>query len=248
MPKDLFSDSSDQYAKYRPAYPPELYDYLLSFVKTKGVAWDCATGNGQAASELSKHFQKVIASDISESQLEFAIKKPNIEYVVCPAEHTPFADNSFDLVTVAQAFHWLDWEKFSKEVTRVTKNNGVIAIWVYQNALTGEIAIDEVIHEFYRDVLGSYWDDARKHVDDGYATVEFDFDDNHTSEFDMELNWQLADLLGYISTWSAVKKFIRKNESNPLSILEEKLLKVWPPDEYKKIVFPLILKMGRIIK
>jgi 2-polyprenyl-3-methyl-5-hydroxy-6-metoxy-1,4-benzoquinol methylase len=115
MAKDLFSKQSDLYARYRPTYPKELYEYILSFVKEKNTAWDCATGNGQAAVVLADHFKKVIATDISAAQIEKAIKKDNIEYSVCPAESTPFEENTFDLVTVAQAYHWINWKEFKKK-------------------------------------------------------------------------------------------------------------------------------------
>ena len=137
MAKDLFSKQSDLYARYRPTYPKELYEYILSFVKEKNTAWDCATGNGQAAVVLADHFKKVIATDISAAQIDKAIKKENIEYSVCPAESTPFEENTFDLVTVAQAYHWINWKEFKKEVTRVCKPGAIIAIWVYYRNIPG---------------------------------------------------------------------------------------------------------------
>src|SRR5688500_19033818 len=137
MAKDLFSKQSDLYARYRPAYPKELYDYILSFVKEKNTAWDCATGNGQAAVVLSEYFKKIIATDISATQIEKAIAKKNIEYRLCAAESTPFEENTFDLVTVAQAYHWLKWDEFRKEVTRVCKPEATIAVWVYYSHTTG---------------------------------------------------------------------------------------------------------------
>src|SRR5262245_43157313 len=121
MAKDLFSKQSDLYAKYRPTYPKKLYEYILSFVIERNTAWDCATGNGQAAVILSDYFKKVIATDISAAQIEKAIPKENIEYSICSAELTSFAENTFDLVTVAQAYHWIKWKEFKKEVTRVCK-------------------------------------------------------------------------------------------------------------------------------
>src|SRR5215216_4907619 len=131
MAKDLFSDQSKAYALYRPVYPEELFTYILSFVAEKNIAWDCATGNGQSALPLSYHFQKVFATDISQKQLEQAPVKNNIEYIVCPAEETPFQENSFDLITVSQAYHWINWKKFQQEVTRVGKPNCVVAVWMY---------------------------------------------------------------------------------------------------------------------
>ncbi|MES1225625.1 MAG: methyltransferase domain-containing protein [Bacteroidota bacterium] len=105
MAKDLFSVQSADYAKYRPNYPVELIEYILGFVIEKKLAWDCATGNGQAAILLSNYFEKVIATDLSENQLLQAVPKENISYSISRAGETAFADNSFDLITIAQAYH-----------------------------------------------------------------------------------------------------------------------------------------------
>ena len=61
--KDKFSNQSKSYKKYRPEYPKDLYETILSVVKARDEYWDCGTGNGQVAKELSKYFQKVSATD-----------------------------------------------------------------------------------------------------------------------------------------------------------------------------------------
>jgi len=247
MAKDLFSNQSDLYAKYRPGYPKELFEYIVSFVKEKNIAWDCATGNGQAAVVLADQFKKVIATDISASQIEKAGKKDNIEYSVCPAESIPFADNTFDLVTVAQAYHWIKWNEFKKEVTRVCKPNAVIAIWTYYDRITEDSKIDEVVHDFYENVTKPYWDYERKYVEQKYSTVEFDYDLLPVKDFETVLYWKREDLIGYVSSWSAVQKFIKQNGHSPVPILEEEINKLWLEGETKKVVFPIYLKLGRII-
>jgi ubiquinone/menaquinone biosynthesis C-methylase UbiE len=248
MAKDLFSRQSDLYARYRPTYPRHLYKYFLSFVKEKNIAWDCATGNGQAAVVLADHFKKVIATDISPAQIEKATKKENIEYLVCAAESTPFEENTFDLVTIAQAYHWIKWKEFKKEVTRVCKPNAVIAIWIYYRHTTGSEAVDNAVHEFYENVTKQYWDYERKFVDELYATVEFDYELLPVKEFETILNWKREDLIGYISSWSAIQKFIKINGYSPIPMIEEKIKMLWPEAEVKKVVFPIYLKLGRIMK
>lgn len=248
MAKDLFSRQSDLYAKYRPTYPKELYEYILSFVKEKNIAWDCATGNGQAAVVLADYFKKVIATDISAAQIEKAKRKENIEYSVCAAESTPFADNIFDLVTVAQAYHWIKWNEFKKEVTRVCKPNAVIAVWTYYSRTTDDERIDKAVNDFYENVTRPYWDYERKYVDEKYSTVEFDYELLPVKEFETVLYWKREDLIGYVSSWSAVQKYIKTNGHSPLPLLEEEINKLWPQDQTKKVVFPIYLKLGRIMK
>lgn len=248
MAKDLFSTQSDLYAKFRPTYPQELYDHILSFVKEKNIAWDCATGNGQAAVALADHFKKVLATDISAAQIEKAAKKKNIDYVVCPAESTPFADDTFDLVTVAQAYHWIKWKEFKIEVTRVCKPNAILAVWTYFSHTTGDENIDKAVRDFYENVTKPYWDYERRHVEELYETVEFDYERLPAKNFESILYWKRENLIGYISTWSAIQKYIKVNGHSPISIIEEKLKILWPEDEIKSIIFPIYLKLGRINK
>ena len=248
MAKDLFSNQADLYARYRPTYPKELYDYIFSFVKEKNTAWDCATGNGQAAVVLADHFKKVIATDISEAQIEKATKRENIEYLVCPAESTPFAENTFELVTVAQAYHWIKWDKFKDEVIRVCKPGAIIAVWVYYSHTTGNKNVDDAVHDFYENVTKSYWDYERKFVEEMYSTVEFNYELLPLKNFETILEWQREDLVGYISSWSAIQKFIKANGNSPIPIIKEEINKLWPDGEVKKVIFPIYLKLGRVSK
>lgn len=248
MAKDLFSKQSDLYARYRPTYPKELYEYIFSFVKERSLAWDCATGNGQAAVVLADHFKKVIATDISIAQIEKAIVKENIEYIVCSAESTPLKENSVDLVTAAQAYHWIKWSDFKKEVTRVCKPGAIIAAWMYYNHNTGDERITDAVHDFYKNITKPYWDHERKYVDEKYSTVEFDYELLPVKSFESILEWRREDLIGYISSWSAIQKFIKENGHSPIPIFEEEIKKLWPEGELKKVTFPIYLKLGSVLK
>ena len=157
--KDLFSSSSKEYASSRPKYPRSLFDFLVGLVQHTNRAWDCATGNGQAAAFLSDYFEQVIASDASKKQIENAQPRNNIRYEVFPAERTNLADSSVDLITIAQALHWFDLDSFYKEAKRVLRkdNNdcdgGVIAAWAYWlHSVSREI--DKIMRLLYEDILG----------------------------------------------------------------------------------------------
>ncbi len=127
--KDLFSAQSKQYASFRPTYPKELYDFILSHVKNRSIAWDCGCGNGQVANDLSPYFEKIFATDLSAKQIENAVAAPNIKYFISKAEQTSFPDKSFDVITVGQAIHWFDFPAFYNEVKRVSKPDAVLAVW-----------------------------------------------------------------------------------------------------------------------
>jgi hypothetical protein len=248
MAKDLFSTQSKAYAQFRPSYPKELFDYILQFVEERKCAWDCATGNGQAAKVLAGYFEKIEASDISESQINNAVRKLNIDYHICPAEQTPFADNSFDLITVAQAYHWINWKKFHDEAIRVGKNNSVIAIWGYNNFSTDDEKLNQLLHHFYYDIIFSYWDAERRHVENNYNSVDFDFDLLPSKSFGTDLAYTKEHLIGYLQSWSAVQNYIKANNSSPIDLIINDLNSIWKEGETKKVHFPIFLKIGRILK
>jgi ubiquinone/menaquinone biosynthesis C-methylase UbiE len=244
--KDNFSKQSAIYAKYRPAYPEQLYDFLFQHVANKKAAWDCATGNGQAAKILAKAFDKVYATDISQKQIENAIQQPNIFYSVQPAERTNFADNSFDLITVAQALHWFRFDDFYTEMSRVAKTNSIFAGWAY-SLLRISKEIDVLIEDHHYNILGNYWDEERKYVDEEYRNIPFPFKKLTTPGFTITCAWTLDELEGYFNTWSALQKFTTANQYNPINELMTRIKPFWKPEKMK-VRFPIHLLMARIEK
>lgn len=243
--KDNFSQQSHNYAKYRPAYPAELFEYLNGIVQHQQNAWDCGTGNGQIAHELAKYFDNVFATDISQSQLDNALQKDTIFYSVQPAEQTNFDSNFFDLVVVAQAIHWFDFERFYKEVTRTAKENALLCVIGYGKLKVSE-QIDSLIADFYENIIGKYWDKERKYIDENYETIPFPFKEIPTPHFINTQDWTFQHLIGYLNTWSAVKHFIRQNGYNPIDKLQSELAQVWGNDPTKQVHFPLLLRIGEI--
>ena len=249
MAKDLFSKQAKLYAKYRPHYPPELIHYILQFVVEKNKAWDCATGNGQAAGLLSPYFKKIEATDISEKQLQQANPYSNVFYSVSTAESTTFPSNSFDLITVAQAYHWFNFALFHAEATRVARPGAVIAAWGYSLLQSDNDQLDDLIKYFYVDVTGEYWDNERKYVDLHYESVAFDFDALPSKDFFIEVKWNRDDLLGYFNTWSSVQNYIKAKGKNPIHDLKNRLYEICKDaEELYDFSFPVFLRIGRIEK
>ena len=246
--KDLFSQQASHYALYRPVYPTVLFEYILQYVENKKLAWDCATGNGQAAVALADYFEKIIASDSSEKQIANATLVPNIEYSVCKAEGTNFPDKSFDLVAVAQAYHWFDMTAFAKEVNRVAKAGAVIAIWGYNIPLSGIDPLDDEIRYFYKQVVGPYWDMERKYIDESYKTVEFNFPELPSRDFSIEVRWTLEHLTGYLNSWSSVQHYINRNGINPVTEFLPRLAAQWSQGREIEFKFPVFLRIGRVGK
>jgi SAM-dependent methyltransferase len=246
MAKDLFSIQASGYAQYRPTYPPELFHYIMSFVENKEAAWDCATGNGQAAVSLAAFFDHVFATDISEKQLQQAVPRSNIVYIKTSEETTSLAAQSIDLVTVAQAYHWFNFDGFYKEVLRVARPGAVVAVWGYSLITCNDERIYSRIRKFYTEVVGPYWDKERRHVDDHYTAVPFPFIQLPGKTFSIPVEYDLAALSGYLNTWSSVQHYIKANGSNPVDVFIDELSAVWKPGEKYTFSFPLFLKIGKV--
>lgn len=245
--KDNFSTQAKIYAKYRPGYPEKLFEYLSGLCVNKSLAWDCGTGNGQSAVILSKYFEKVYATDISKKQIDNAEERNNITYAVEPAEQTSIDNNSVDIITVSQALHWFHFEDFYAEVKRVAKPDAIIAVWTY-SLLKINQPIDAIIHKYHFETLASYWDAERKYVDDGYQTIPFPFAQLETPALNIELYWTLDDLEGYLNTWSALQKFIKANNQNPVPSVIQEIKEHWKPGEKMKIIFPIHMKAGYVYR
>jgi ubiquinone/menaquinone biosynthesis C-methylase UbiE len=242
--KDNFSKQAAEYSKFRPQYPDELIDYVVSFVKNKSTALDIATGSGQVAQKLSRFFETVYAIDISQSQIDNAVPVENIIYKVASAENTFFRHHEFDLITVAQAVHWFDFDSFYKEIYRVLKPDGIFAILGYGLFSTNEDS-DKIIQNFYSNIIGPYWDVERKYLDENYKTIPFPFDEIVTPCFVNNLIWTFEELIGYLGTWSAIQHYISKNNQNPLDLIYDELEVSWQKND-KKVIFPLLLRIGKL--
>jgi SAM-dependent methyltransferase len=249
-----FSSKSKDYSFSRPTYPDNLFKFLSSLTTQKDLAWDCATGNGQAAIGLCKYFKKVIASDASENQIHHKFERENIDYMVFPAEETPLVDDSIDLITVAQGLHWFNFRKFYSEVKRVGKKGGIIAVWSYaMHKIDPEIDRISDRLDVGGDILGDFWAKETKFIKERYRTIPFPFKEINLStttaipDFKMKVDWNLYQLLSYMRTWSAVKKYHKEMKSDPLNLLRGELERIWGKgDKQKAVVWEINLRVGVI--
>src|SRR5688572_2300324 len=129
--QDHFSERAAGYAARRPHYPAELAAWLAGVAPALRSAWDAGCGSGQLSTSLATHFEKVIATDASAAQIDQAASHPRVEYRVEVAEKTTISGDSMDLVTLAQAAHWIDLGAFYDEARRVARRSAVIALIAY---------------------------------------------------------------------------------------------------------------------
>jgi SAM-dependent methyltransferase len=243
--KDHFSDASARYAEFRPTYPDALFVWLAGLCREHDCAWDCATGSGQAAMGLAPHFRQVVATDASSEQIAHASGPGNVSFRVATAEASGLGAHSVDLATTAQAAHWFVLPRFYAELRRVLKPDGVIALWGYGRLCLPD-EMDAIFRHFYSETIGSYWPSERKLIDDAYHSLDFPFAEIAAPEFFIETEWDLPRLLDYLSTWSAVKRFIQANGTDPLPALAAELGPLWgEPGRALRLNWPLFLRVGR---
>lgn len=244
--KDHFSGHAADYRTFRPNYPPELFAFLADAAPGRDLAWDCGTGNGQAAVALAGHFAKVFATDASAEQVRNAEPHPRVEYAVAAAERCPLPDASADLVTVAQALHWFDLDRFYAEVRRVCRPNGLLAAWTY-NFHSVTPAVDAVLRRFRGEFVDPYWPPERAGVDAGYRNVPFSFEEISPPRFEMTAEWNLPRVLGYLRTWSATKAFQKARGFDPVARLADEFVAAWgDPGDIKVLRWDLVLRVGRV--
>lgn len=244
MVKDNFSGHAADYARYRPTYPQELMTHLAGLAPARQLAWDCATGNGQIARMLAPLFNQVVATDISENQLKNAAQLPNISYRVEQAENSSLPNQSADLIVVAQAVHWFDFDRFYQEVKRILKPDGVIAVIGY-GLLSTHPSLDKVIRNFYNKVLDGYWDPERNYLDEGYRTIPFPFQELELPQFSSRYTWTPDDLIGYLNTWSAVKHYEKQQGHNPVQLVEKQLRDALE-GETTTVTFNILSRVGKL--
>lgn len=209
---DHFSAVWKLYASFRPHYPAALFEYLATL-----AVWDCAAGSGQATLDLAARFGRIIATDASSQQIDSAPPRQNVEYRVALAEQSGLPDQSIDLITVAQALHWFNLDRFFLEAYRVLKPG-----------------------------VGPYWPPERVLTETGYRTIAFPFSEIYPPSFRMDAHWTLSQLLGYFSTWSATNRFIKAKGHNPTEPLADALTQAWGDTNLPRlVVWPLSVRYKR---
>ncbi|HVS03569.1 MAG TPA: class I SAM-dependent methyltransferase, partial [Thermoanaerobaculia bacterium] len=224
-----------------------LFDLLAELAPARALAWDCATGSGQAAVALAERFARVVATDASRQQLAHATAHPRVAYRLARAEASGLESDSADLLTVAQAVHWFDLDAFWPEARRVVRPGGLVAVWGYDRRLTlGEAALDAAMQELYRR-LDAYWPPERWILEGGYRSLPFPFAELPAPRLDMQAELDLAALTGYCRTWSAVRRYLQARGEDPVAAWEEEVRPLWgDPPRRRTARWVLGLRLGRV--
>lgn len=253
---DHFSQLAARYAAYRPHYPAELITWLADRCARHDLAWDAGCGSGQLSVALAGRFDRVIATDPAQAQLDHAERHPRVAYRCETAEASSLADASVELAVVAQAAHWFDWPRFVAELGRVVRPGGLAALITYRNAELGE-EVGARLAGFYREVE-PYWPDGRAHVNNRYRDLTLPWPQVEAPSIDptgtptgtgspimMTARWTRDELVGYLSTWSATARLVAARGEGPLDAIRRRLAEVWADDEPREVRWPLTVKLAR---
>ena len=242
---DHFSGVARTYAEARPTYPAAIYSYVASHAPTLDCAWDCATGNGQAALGLARHFTRVEATDASAEQVARAAAHERVHFSVQPAERTNFGDATFDAICVAQALHWFDVDAFHREAHRVLKPGGVVAVWGYDR-LTVSPVFDVAYEQVVLPPLKGHWPKENLRLWGGYTGMSFPYEPIEAPPFAIEVAWTLRQLLRYIGTWSGTQRYMAAGHPDFLDRCEEALAPSWGSEAERIVTMPLHFRCGRL--
>ena len=244
---DFFTKQSKSYAQFRPRYPAALFDWIKSVVSARDVAWDCATGNGQAAVALAEFFFHVHATDGSGAQVAQGIPHPHVTYREALAQVSGLADHSVDLVTVAQALHWFAGDAFYREVRRVTRPGGLLIVWCYGFHRPMGDDLDPTIDHFSHEVLKSYWPENNRLIWNGYRDLPFPFAKLETPSLLLEAQANLFEYVGFIESWSATAKLRNAEGAASLEFFCEQLRDKWgDPIQKRPVVWDLSILAGQV--
>ena len=244
--KDHFSAAATGYAAHRPVYPRAVAEALAACSPGRSLAWDAGCGSGQLSAVLGEAFDQVVATDASAAQIAQAVPHPRVRYAVAPAEVSGLADGSVDCAVAAQAAHWFDLDAYYREVRRVSRPGGLVALVTYA-VMEVDSQIEHLVERFYWHALEGHWPPERRVVEEGYRSLPFPFEPVQSPALALEHRWNADQLLGYVGTWSAVQSLKKAGRGADLERFGEELRRAWgDPATARLIRWPLSLRLGRV--
>ena len=240
---DHFSAVAADYAAARPEYPAALFDWIASVAPSRGLCWEAGCGSGQATRDLATRFERVYASDPSGAQIAQAPKLPNVDFVVEPGERCGLPDASADVACVAQALHWFDRTAYFAEAARVLKPGGVLVTWGYQDIVVPPAL--RAVNDAFQATILPYWPPERDDINAAYAGYAWPFPAIQVPDFDLGVEWPLARMLGYFSSYSASKRHREATGIDAVANHRRQFESAWGDAPTQQLHWPLFVHAFR---
>ncbi len=247
---DRFSFRAALYARSRPCWPELLMQWIRAQAAGGESCWDVGTGTGQVAGLAARYFERVHATDVSAAQLAQAPATPGVSYAVEPAERTALPTASVDAVLVGAAAHWLELPEFYREVRRVSRPGGVLAMFSYGIRIAGEPELQAVIDRYASTILAPWWSQRLALVEAAYEPMPFPFEEIAIPSFAATSTGDLQSLEDLLRTWSAAQRMAQVTGTDPVNTIREALRSAWtrtaPADVPRTLHWPIFARVGRV--
>ncbi len=207
-----------RYARGRPEFHANLIEILRPRLEGRrcATALDVGCGTGASTRPLTRLTRRAVGLDSSLAMLSHAHRSPHASYVGGRAEELPFRNDSFDLLTVSLAFHWLDRKRFLSEALRVLGRTGLLV--VYDNFFAGrtEDDEDEGLDRWMRDICWRRYPYPPRSAVDFAAgeSVDPGFQCETRKEYQNLVEFSRERLVDYLVTQTNVIAAVEEGEEN----------------------------------
>ena len=180
-----------------------------------------------------------------------AIAHPRVRYLTERAERCSLPDASVDLVSAAACVHWLDRPEFYRQVRRVVRSGGAIALYSYGIAPNDD-ALGKVMDHLVRNVLrpAKSWPEPIDHILTEYRQIDFPFDEFTFQAPPATSTGNLEDLIALMETWSIVALYKEASGHDPIAEVCDDLTAAWrqkgPIDRPRTLEWPISCRIGRV--
>jgi len=199
--------AAERYAKGRPFFHPRVVGRvkeLLSMDERLPLGLDVCCGTGLSSIALKELAARVVGVDASADMLALAPKEAGLTFLLAEAERLPFGEDSFDIVSICQALHWLDRRKFLAEARRILPAGGWLV--VYDNFMTGRMAEREEFRDWFKESYVERFPSPRRDwvLFDANGAEAEGFSLRHEERFENVIAFTPAALINLLTTHSNI--------------------------------------------
>lgn len=203
----LHASAAERYARGRTYFHPAAIERLRDLPGIRGgLGLDVGCGTGLSSRALADLCRRVVALDPSRAMIERGARSEGVDPVVGAAERVPARASSFDVITLCQVAHWIDWTAFLDEARRVARPQGWVVVYDHYFDVEGAGASDRFA-PWLREAYGGRYPRPARHVVPIESPQAWDaggFQVRHRERLETCVLWTQANLVDYLTTQSNV--------------------------------------------